>query len=58
MTDMNKPRIVNIFAGPRTGKSTTATALFAELKYHGVNCEYVPEYVSQIKDVLLQKGWI
>jgi nicotinamide riboside kinase len=39
-------RIVNIFAGPGCGKSTTAAALFAELKYRGVNCEYVTEYAK------------
>jgi nicotinamide riboside kinase len=39
-------RIVNLFAGPGTGKSTTAAALFAELKYRGVNCEYIPEFAK------------
>jgi hypothetical protein len=32
--------------GPGTGKSTTATALFSELKQLGINCEYVPEYAK------------
>jgi nicotinamide riboside kinase len=39
-------RIVNLFAGPGTGKSTTAAALFTELKYRGINCEYIPEYAK------------
>lgn len=39
-------KLINLFAGPGTGKSTTATALFAELKYMGVNCEYVAEYAK------------
>ena len=39
-------RIVNLYAGPGTGKSTTAAALFAELKYRGVNCEYITEYAK------------
>lgn len=39
-------RVINLFAGPGTGKSTTAAALFAELKYRGVNCEYIPEYAK------------
>jgi len=44
---MTKPlRVVNFFAGPGTGKSTTATALFAELKYQGYNTEYVSEYAK------------
>lgn len=38
--------IINLFAGPGTGKSTTAAALFAELKFRGVNCEYIPEYAK------------
>lgn len=39
-------KVINLFAGPGTGKSTTAAALFAELKYRGVNCEYIPEYAK------------
>lgn len=39
-------KIVNIFAGPGAGKSTIACALFAELKYRGINCEYIPEYAK------------
>lgn len=45
--EMEKPQfVVNLFAGPGTGKTTTAAALFAELKYRGVNCEYIPEYAK------------
>lgn len=40
------PRIINFYAGPGTGKSTTATALFSELKQLGINCEYVSEYAK------------
>ena len=39
-------KMVNLYAGPGTGKSTTAAALFAELKYRGVNCEYIQEYAK------------
>jgi len=39
-------KIINLYGGPGTGKSTTAAALFAELKYRGVNCEYVQEYAK------------
>jgi len=39
-------RVINLFGGPGTGKSTTAGAVFAELKYRGVNCEYVQEYAK------------
>lgn len=44
---MSKPlRVVNLFAGPGTGKSTTCAALFAELKYRGCNTEMVLEYAK------------
>jgi hypothetical protein len=39
-------RVLNFFAGPGTGKSTTSAAVFAELKYRGVNCEYIQEYAK------------
>lgn len=41
-----KTKVVNLFGGPGTGKSTTAAALFAELKFRGVNCEYAQEYAK------------
>lgn len=48
-------RIINYYAGPGTGKSTTATAVFSELKQLGINCEYVSEYA---KDATWERrGW-
>jgi hypothetical protein len=41
-----KPRVLNFYAGPGTGKSTTATAVFSELKQLGINCEVVFEYAK------------
>ena|SRR5437762_2075314 len=38
--------VVNLFAGPGTGKSTTAAALFAELKYEGITTELASEYAK------------
>lgn len=38
--------VVNLFGGPGSGKTTTAWALGAELKYRGVSVEYVPEWVK------------
>jgi len=38
--------IVNIYAGPGAGKSTTAAWLFSRLKQHGVNAELVTEYAK------------
>lgn len=40
--------IVNMIAGPGTGKSTTAAGTFFELKQAGVNCELVGEYAKDL----------
>lgn len=45
-------RVINLFAGPGTGKSTTCAALFAELKYCGHNTELITEYA---KDTVWEK---
>ena len=36
-------KVVNLFAGPGTGKSKTAAALYAEFKYRNVNAELIQE---------------
>lgn len=41
-------RVVNLFAGPGTGKSTTAAALFAELKYQDRDVELVREFAKDL----------
>lgn len=41
-------KVVNIFGGPGTGKSTTAAYLFHELKCHGSNAELVTEYAKDM----------
>lgn len=46
--------VVNLFAGPCAGKSTTAADLFAELKYLGVDCEMALEYA---KDKVWEKSY-
>jgi hypothetical protein len=38
--------VVNLFAGPGVGKSTTAARVFAELKLKGVNCEMALEFAK------------
>lgn len=38
--------VLNLFAGPGAGKSTTAAAVFAELKRLGVNAELASEYAK------------
>ena len=43
-----KPIVVNIFAGPGSGKSTTAAALFAHFKFEGLNVELAQEYAKEL----------
>ena len=38
--------VINLFAGPGVGKSTTAARIFAELKLKGVNCEMALEFAK------------
>lgn len=38
--------VINLFAGPGTGKSTCMAGIFSELKLRGVNCEMTPEYIK------------
>ena len=38
--------VINLFAGPGVGKSTTAARVFAELKLRGVNCEMALEFAK------------
>jgi len=41
-------KVINLFGGPGSGKSTMATSVFALLKMHDVNCEYVSEYAKDL----------
>lgn len=47
MTKLRKPLVVNLFAGPGSGKSTTAAQVFAELKWQGYSCELVTEFAKE-----------
>lgn len=40
--------VVNAFAGPGAGKTTSAWAIAAELKKRGMVVEYVPEYAKEL----------
>ncbi len=40
-------RIIDLYGGPGSGKSTTAAYMFALLKQAGVNAELVREYVKE-----------
>lgn len=44
---MDETLIINLIAGPCSGKSTIAAELFARLKKMGVHCELVPEYIKE-----------
>lgn len=39
--------VCNLFGGPGSGKSTTAAAVFAELKHHHVSAELVSEFAKE-----------
>ena len=41
-------RVLNIFGGPGSGKTTSACALFSEMKMQGYSVEYVSEYAKQV----------
>lgn len=43
---MKRPIVLNLFAGPGTGKSTTAADVFARCKWAGINCEMALEYAK------------
>lgn len=43
---MNKTVVINFFAGPGCGKSTTAADLFAYMKHSNLNVELVREWVK------------
>lgn len=45
---MSNVLVVNMFGGPGSGKSTTATGVFSGLKLAGVNAEYVSEYAKDL----------
>jgi hypothetical protein len=44
---LKKTIVVNLFAGPGAGKSTSMAGIFCELKLNGVNCEMAPEYAKE-----------
>lgn len=42
-----KTLVVNLFAGPGAGKSTSMAYIFAKLKSAGFNCEMAPEFAKE-----------
>ena len=47
MAVLEKPFVINLFAGPGTGKSTAAAQIFAALKWQGYSCELVNEFAKE-----------
>ena len=41
-----KTKVLNLFAGPGCGKSTTMAGVFAELKWRGIDCEMATEFAK------------
>lgn len=44
--ETKKTVVINLFAGPGSGKSTFCASIFAELKWKGVECEMALEYAK------------
>lgn len=42
----NNALVINLFAGPGVGKSTTAARIFADLKMKNINCEMSLEFAK------------
>ena len=51
---MKNTKVINLYSGPGTGKSTMCAALFAELKFRDIDCEMATEYA---KDVVWEKSF-
>lgn len=47
-TPLKDTLVVNAFAGPGAGKTTSALALVSELKKMGVDAEYISEYAKEL----------
>jgi len=52
MSKSHKTLVVNLFGGPGSGKSTSASHIFANLKWEDIECELVQEYA---KDLVWEK---
>lgn len=48
MEQNKKLKVINLYGGPGTGKSTTAAALFAKMKRAGYNVELVTEFAKDL----------
>jgi len=49
MKRIKKPKVIvlNLYAGPGTGKSSSMGGIFAELKWRNINCEMAPEFAKE-----------
>lgn len=39
--------VINLFAGPGSGKTSSMATIFSELKWRGINCEMAPEFAKE-----------
>jgi hypothetical protein len=46
--NISGPNVVNLYAGPGAGKTTTAVGIFTLLKLHNIESEYVPEFAKDL----------
>lgn len=44
---MKETLLLNLYAGPGVGKSSTMAGVFSELKWRGINCEMAPEFAKE-----------
>lgn len=47
-TPMTDTKIINLFAGPGSGKSTTAAGVFSKLKLRGISSELITEFAKDL----------
>ena len=47
MSKENDTLLINLYAGPGCGKSSSMATIFSELKWLGVNCEMAPEFAKE-----------
>jgi hypothetical protein len=63
MTQSDNLKVINLFAGPGAGKSTTMASIFCSMKRRGMNVEMCPEWVKgasweERKQTFTDQGYI
>ncbi len=55
--DPERLKVINLWAGPGAGKSTTAAGLFNLMKIRGYNVELVTEFAKEMVYEGRLRGW-